>query len=544
MTRPADSGPPFDWSMIAGPIEPAARVAADAAPVPASRPRRRLDTISAADVRPCAVSWLWDGYLPRGMLTVFDGDPGLGKSTAVCDIAARVTTGAPMPDGSPGTLGDVLVFSAEDSIEQVIVPRLAAAGADMGRVRIVRGSRGPGDDDAVPVTLPDDLGAMEAALPGVALAIVDPLMAYLGGGTDSHRDQDIRRVLAPVAGMADRTRAAFVVVRHLNKAAGGSAIYRGGGSIGIIGAARAAFLFGRDPDDDDLVLMAPTKSNVAALPETMAYRLADARLPGHPEVRVARVEWQGTSGRRADDIIRPRPSDGSAEGGAAVALLRGHLAGGPTAASDIRADAEGRGISWRTVERAKSSLGVVARKVGRPGDAGQHWEWRLPGDGPESPKTATESPKTAISDGVAVFGGLRPEMAVFEPESPKTATVPPEADEPDAWARHAPADASQALQALQDAPPEAVAIAAMLRPTVEAAAAERQRVGRPSSETDEGRPGDADLAAPDGPDAAPARPADGTARVACRDYSAHATHHRLTGPGVFSCDACDLGATA
>ena len=41
-----------------------------------------------------------------------------------------------------------------------------------------------------------------------------------------------------------------MLIRHLNKSGGGHAMYRGGGSIGIIGAARSAFLIARDPDDE------------------------------------------------------------------------------------------------------------------------------------------------------------------------------------------------------------------------------------------------------------------------------------------------------
>ena len=56
-------------------------------------------------------------------------------------------------------------------------------------------------------------------------------MAFLGEGVNAHRDQDVRRALAPMAKMAERTGAAVLVIRHLNKAPGGNALYRGGGSI-------------------------------------------------------------------------------------------------------------------------------------------------------------------------------------------------------------------------------------------------------------------------------------------------------------------------
>jgi predicted ATP-dependent serine protease len=35
--------------------------------------------------------WLWPGRIPAGKLTVLDGDPGLGKSTLLCELAARIS---------------------------------------------------------------------------------------------------------------------------------------------------------------------------------------------------------------------------------------------------------------------------------------------------------------------------------------------------------------------------------------------------------------------------------------------------------------------
>ena len=53
-------------------------------------------------VEPETVTWLWPGYIPRGKLSILDGDPGLGKSTLALDLAARLTRGHAMPDGSGG----------------------------------------------------------------------------------------------------------------------------------------------------------------------------------------------------------------------------------------------------------------------------------------------------------------------------------------------------------------------------------------------------------------------------------------------------------
>ena len=83
-----------------------------------------------ADVPRERVRWLWPNYVPAAKVVVLDGDPGLGKSTVIADLTARITVGKAMPDGSGG--GDpsaVVVVSAEDGLADTIRPRLELAGA-------------------------------------------------------------------------------------------------------------------------------------------------------------------------------------------------------------------------------------------------------------------------------------------------------------------------------------------------------------------------------------------------------------------------------
>ncbi len=62
----------------------------------------RLELVRFADVEREQTDWLWPAYIPAGTYVVLDGDPGLGKSTFAVDLAARVSTGRPMLDGSGG----------------------------------------------------------------------------------------------------------------------------------------------------------------------------------------------------------------------------------------------------------------------------------------------------------------------------------------------------------------------------------------------------------------------------------------------------------
>jgi hypothetical protein len=66
------------------------------------------------------------------------------------------------------------------------------------------------------------------------------------------------------------------MVRHLSKK-GRHAIYRGGGSIGILGACRSAWLTGRDPTDPSRFILAQTKNNLGAQLPALAYTISDNR---------------------------------------------------------------------------------------------------------------------------------------------------------------------------------------------------------------------------------------------------------------------------
>src|ERR671912_2317219 len=80
------------------------------------------------------VHWLSPGRLAAGKITVLDGDPGLGKSTLLCECAARITRGQALPGGKPGAPRNVIILSAEDDLHDTIRPRIDAAGGDPSRI--------------------------------------------------------------------------------------------------------------------------------------------------------------------------------------------------------------------------------------------------------------------------------------------------------------------------------------------------------------------------------------------------------------------------
>ncbi len=57
-----------------------------------------LKLIRMNEVETTEISRLWYPYIPFGKITVMQGDPGDGKTTAVLAIAAAVTTDAALPE--------------------------------------------------------------------------------------------------------------------------------------------------------------------------------------------------------------------------------------------------------------------------------------------------------------------------------------------------------------------------------------------------------------------------------------------------------------
>jgi hypothetical protein len=343
--------------------------------------------IRVADVDRQHVSWLWHGRIPYGKLTVLDGDPGLGKSTITLDIAARFTTGSPMPDGSRlDHRGSVVLLSAEDGIGDTIRPRLEAAGADLERVHVFA-EVWPDDGPPRPPSLPGDLERLEATIEatGARLVVIDPLSAYLGGSVDAYRDTDIRRALHPMAALAERTSTALLVLRHLSKSGGTNAIYRGGGSIGIIGAARVGLIVARDPEDETgtRCVVAVSKCNIAPLAESLAYRVTS-----DPERECGVIAWEGTTAHTATSLLaEPASAEERSARDEARDWLDAVLGEGPARAKVAQAAAKEAGIAVRTLRRAADDLGL--RKVRRGFGAGSVVWWCRPGDEDAIPDSET-----------------------------------------------------------------------------------------------------------------------------------------------------------
>jgi hypothetical protein len=357
-----------------------------------------------SQVEPRVLEWLWPYRLALGKLAILDGDPGLGKSLLTLDLCARLSTGRPLPDDSPGPgLCQSIILNGEDGTEDTIKPRLRAMGADLERVFILHRQR---NEDREPLSFPKDLHLLERALAdtGARLVVIDPIMAFLDPSVNVASDPNVRRALFPLMQLAAEYRCAVQMVRHLNKSPGFRSVYRGGGSIGISGACRTVLLAARDPYHPQRCVLAEVKKNLAVAQPSLAYtiqRLDDAR---------ATVTWHGPSLWTADQLLAAaRQPPGVRALDRARHFLQEVLKHGPLTSRDIWALAQEQRLSKRTLRRAKLELTIRSVRVWVEGKCLSYW--LLPGQ-----QLPASVPPEAVPPDLEEF--LAPLREKFPPPTP------------------------------------------------------------------------------------------------------------------------------
>lgn len=314
-----------------------------------------LKLLSMRDIQSERVQFLWEPYIPRGKISIVQGDPGDGKTTLMLAVAAAVTTGAALPGNGGMTVPAGVIFqTAEDGLADTIKPRLEQLGADCARVHLI-------DENEAVLSLADERIEQAIVKMDAKLFILDPLQAYLGGA-DMHSVGGVRPLMKSLGAVAERTGCAIVIIGHLNKK-GGRAQYRGLGSIDIYAAARSVLTVGKIDVDESMRAMVHGKSNLAPPGAPLAFGLDTGGFTWLGEYEITLEELLSGRGRQ----VRPESQFARAR-----LLLETELAAHPVAAADVMQRAEERNISAKTLNRAKAALGVVSTK------RGGRWFWELP----------------------------------------------------------------------------------------------------------------------------------------------------------------------
>jgi len=312
----------------------------------------------ASDVEQRKIEWIWDGFIAEGMVHILDGDPGRGKSALLLGLAASFSQGK-TPSGLTIPKLNSLYVSGEDPADTVLVPRYEAAGGDLDRLHIYDTST------AGRITIPDALEmiAEQIRCRNIKFCVIDPFFSLLSQEYSKNVEQEVRAVLSAVTSVAEETKCTFFLVRHFNKKEDTSALYRGGGSIGITAQARLAYALLPHPDNEDERILAWEKNNISkrGRSDSLVFQMQGRSTDGtgeQPVMKFARKESY-TAEELLNGSSRGRPPTKRKR---AKSILKTKLADGERPARELRKEVEDEDFSTSTFNRAARELDVKKEK--------------------------------------------------------------------------------------------------------------------------------------------------------------------------------------
>ena len=308
------------------------------------------------------VMWLWYPYIPYGKITLLEGDPGEGKSMLAIQIAAAVSSGRAMPDGTGKTKPHAVIYQCnEDGLDDTVKPRLERAGADCNKVAYI--DENTDDDISIGST------CLEKAILRINahLLIIDPLQSYLGKTSDSAGLTNMRSLMTQLARTASVTKCAVLIIGHVNKNESSKDLYRGLGSIDIIAAARSVLYVERAGTHPTKKMMRQIKNSLTSRGEGFEFEITDLG-----------IEWLGPLSEEEavlniDDDSKNISEDSRIN--LAVQNLLQWLSDEDVSSAEITKLLSENGIAERTASRAKRELSI--RSVRRA----KGWYWHLPKEG-------------------------------------------------------------------------------------------------------------------------------------------------------------------
>ena len=312
-----------------------------------------------SDVQSEAVHWFWYPFIAYGKVTLIQGDPGDGKSTMMMSLIAELSKGGKTPDGKEiGRAKHIIYQCSEDGAADTIKPRLEKCGANCRNIAFI--------DEAVhgEITLSDErlYDAISAFRP--QMVVIDPIQAYISNYSDLQLAARARKLLRRLTTYAELYDCAVILIGHMNKHEGAKGLYRSIGSIDVVASARSVLQLERDAKDPNIRTIRQIKNSLG------------------PTDAVSRFEIRQDTGFQWIDMDVPteniEPIEKSeritfrSKAEKAAYLIKQYLKEGMVPSTQMYQRLKKEGISHRTAEETRISIGVVCRKVMNK------WYWCMP----------------------------------------------------------------------------------------------------------------------------------------------------------------------
>lgn len=235
--------------------------------------------------------FIWPNWITKHAFNLITGDPGAGKSTVIADLVARMTADhATWPDGEPITTGpiNVALINLEDPPDQMLLPRVAAAGGNVSRVWVAPEG----------IVMYDDAGLgwleRECHQHKIDVVLSDQMSMGFDPRASMYDYAAMYREGARVNHWCRRNNRTAIMAHHHKKGKGDTLIERVAGTNGLSAVARTVlqvYVPARKHDDRNRYLGVTKPNPDADLPGALPFQTVKSQIQQRKRF-VWLVDWQ------------------------------------------------------------------------------------------------------------------------------------------------------------------------------------------------------------------------------------------------------------
>ena len=212
------------------------------------------------------VSWLWEGILHKSKFNLLAGDSGSNKTTFALRIASHVTKGQGFLGGEDFKPGGVLMLTSEDDLEDTILPRLNAVGANPNKFFYTSDDFDFNTNGIVKLQKYIDKIYEQTQIP-IKLIIVDPVDSFTGN-SNTNIGSVVKSICNQFNLFARKNNLCFLGIMHFKKVAidGKNTLKNAiAGSYAWVSTPRSVLCMFSDPVDSLRKYLGMVKNNNASI---------------------------------------------------------------------------------------------------------------------------------------------------------------------------------------------------------------------------------------------------------------------------------------
>lgn len=322
--------------------------------------KQRFHIVTMDQVVEEDVDWIVEQMMARCQTTIWEGDPGVGKSYFLMWLCVHFCNGWRLPWEDKSVKRKplkVLYADMENSASSVTKVRLTDNG-------LINGENYYQCTEPFSVDDPESIEAFEEQVLKVFkpdIVVIDPVNLYIGNA-DTYRASETQQALQVLKELSERYGFSLNIVRHLNKSAAGKALYAGNGSIAFAGVARIIATIGWHPEEADMRVVACTKNNLSPFFGSLGYTIEPLPETLGKKHR-SQLVYEGRVDYGSDDIVGTSNQRDESSKNIAADLIRSMMEDGEVNYHSLLKNADTRSISEMSIRKAAAELGL--KKVSR-----------------------------------------------------------------------------------------------------------------------------------------------------------------------------------